>query len=201
MTTVRITQPSTSNRRQVGGKLRWAVLVCLAFAAPASGQDGPVHWRHAGAMPPGAIGRQRLMRGGPLSGYCQPVEIRAPQGARIAPAADGGFGDGQPDQLLVGLAHRTRLSLSRDRHPRAPGRRGVSRRSKWSTALYPPPGQALQVPRARRSHARRAADGGRRQVRHARDLHRGSAARDSRSPRRRPATRAGSKSRPATIRW
>jgi hypothetical protein len=103
VTTVRNAHPSTSSRRQIGGKLHWAVLVCLAIAAPVAGQDGPVHWRHEGAMPPGAIGRYRLMRGGPLSGYCQPVAIRAPLGARIAAATEGGFSTPQFDQLLVGL--------------------------------------------------------------------------------------------------
>src|SRR6185295_2614789 len=50
-----------------------------------------VHWLNAGAMPPGAIGSLRLERGGPLSGYFQPVQIRAPQGARIALARESGF--------------------------------------------------------------------------------------------------------------
>ena len=87
MTTVRSTPRSGFGRLHVEGKLRWAVLLALTLVAPAAGQEPVRHWRHAGAMPPGAIGRQRLMRGEPLSGYCQAVEIRAPQGARIAPAA------------------------------------------------------------------------------------------------------------------
>ncbi len=60
-----------------------------------------MHWHHAGAMPPGAIGRQHGQS--PLSGDCQPVEIRAPQGARISPAAGSDFLAGQPDRLLIGL--------------------------------------------------------------------------------------------------
>ena len=57
----------------------------LPAAAP------PVHYHHAGIMPPGAIGSQQLQRGGPLPGYFQPVEIKAPQGALISTAASGDF--------------------------------------------------------------------------------------------------------------
>ena len=49
------------------------------------------------------------MRGGPLSGYCQPVEIRAPRGARIAPAACSSFLEGHPDRLLVGRCPEDRI--------------------------------------------------------------------------------------------
>jgi hypothetical protein len=137
--------PSTANRRQVGGMLRWAVLVCLAIAAPASGQDGPVHWRHAGAMPPGAIGRQRLLRGGPLSGYSQPVEIRAPQGARIAPAVEQGFGEPQPDRLLVGLAIGPVYRFRVTEIPEHPGVE-VFPTVEMVDRLYPPAGKALKFP-------------------------------------------------------
>ena len=64
----------------------------LAIGLPAAAQQRPVHWLNAGAMPPGAIGSLRLHRGGPLSGYFQPVRIRAPEGARIALAMEDGFG-------------------------------------------------------------------------------------------------------------
>src|SRR5215212_2212113 len=76
-------------RLRVEGILRQAVLVVLWSGLTASAQDRPVHWLNAGAMPPGAIGSQRLERGGPLSGYFQPVRIRAPDGARIALALEG----------------------------------------------------------------------------------------------------------------
>jgi hypothetical protein len=145
MTTVRNTQPSTTNRRHVNGMLRWAVLVCLAFAAPAAGQDRPVHWRHDGVMPPGAIGRQRLMRGGPLSGYCQPVEVRAPQGARIAPAVDRGFGDPSPERLLVGLQIGPIYRFRVTDIPENPGVE-VFPTVEMIDRLYPPQGQSLKFP-------------------------------------------------------
>jgi hypothetical protein len=90
-------------RMRVEGILRWAVLVTLAFGLPAVAQQRPVHWLNAGAMPPGAIGSLRLQRGGPLSGYFQPVRIRAPEGARIALAMEDGFSSSQYNEMLVGL--------------------------------------------------------------------------------------------------
>jgi hypothetical protein len=145
MTTVRTTQPPNEVRRRVAGKLRWAVLVGLAIAAPAAAQDGPVHWRHAGAMPPGAIGRQRLLRGGPLSGYFQPTEIRAPAGARIAAAIDGGFGEGQADKLLVGLEIGPVYRFRVTEIPEQPGLE-LFPTVEMIDRLYPPPGQSLKFP-------------------------------------------------------
>jgi hypothetical protein len=92
-----------NGQSRVDGILRWAVLVGLVSGSCASAQQPPVHWLHAGAMPPGAIGSQRLHRGGPLSGYFQPVRIRAPQGARIALASEGNFAAAQPGDALVGM--------------------------------------------------------------------------------------------------
>src|SRR4249920_4068619 len=90
MTTVLVLAHSL-RRMRVEGILRQAVLVVLVSGLTASAQDRPVHWLNAGAMPPGAIGGQRLARGGPLSGYFQPVRIRAPEGARISLASEGGY--------------------------------------------------------------------------------------------------------------
>jgi hypothetical protein len=145
MTTVRTKRPSASCRWRVGGKLHWAVLVLLVSAAPAAAQSGPVHWNHAGSMPPGAIGRQRLLRGGPLSGYYQAVEIRAPQGARIAPALEGSFAEPQTTSLLVGLqigpVYRFRVTEIPD-HPGLE----VFPTVEMVDRTYPPPGKALRFP-------------------------------------------------------
>src|SRR3954465_2806490 len=89
-------------RTRVEGILLWAVLVCLVPGLAARAQEHPVHWLNAGAMPPGAIGSLRLERGGPLSGYFQPVRIRAPEGARIALATEGGFSTTQLNDVLIG---------------------------------------------------------------------------------------------------
>ena len=75
----------------------WMATVLAAALAVA--EEPPVHYLHAGAMPPGAIGGQQLMRGGPLPGYFQPVEIMAPEGAMVSLAAGADFhaaGAGHP---------------------------------------------------------------------------------------------------------
>lgn len=137
MTTVRII---------TAGKLHWAALVCLMCCASAVAQEKPpVHWHHAGAMPPGAIGHQRIMRGGPLSGYCQPVEIRAPKGARISPAAGSNFLAGKQDSLLIGLqigpVYRFRITEI----PSNPGLE-LFPTVELVDRLYPPAGQQLRFP-------------------------------------------------------
>jgi hypothetical protein len=64
--------------------------------------------------PPGAIGRQQLLRTRPLQGYSQPVEIRAPQGALISPVQSGNFSLDYAAPFTVGIqigyAYRFRIS-------------------------------------------------------------------------------------------
>jgi hypothetical protein len=114
-----------------------------------------VHWLNAGAMPPGAIGSQRLERGGPLSGYFQPVRIRAPEGARIALASEGGYAAAEPrvasarvpqaNEALVGMqigfVYRLRVTS-------IPNNDGVDiyPTIELIDRLYPPPGLALRFP-------------------------------------------------------
>ncbi len=90
-----------------------AALVGLGPAPRALAQARNPHWFHQGAMPPGAIGSLRLQRGGPVQGFFQPVEIRAPHGVLIALAEGGGFGEAQtaPVQvgLLIGQVYRLRV--------------------------------------------------------------------------------------------
>jgi hypothetical protein len=132
-------------RMRVEGILRWAVLVCFATCLRAAAQERPVHWLSAGAMPPGAIGSLRLERGGPLSGYFQPVRIRAPQGARIALATEGGFSATDASEALVGLeigaVYRLRVS-------NVPNHETVDiyPTIELVDRLYPPPGLALRFP-------------------------------------------------------
>jgi hypothetical protein len=145
MTTARSYSGSELVRTSNAGKLLWAVLVGALGSTAVLAQDLPVHWRHAGAMPPGAIGRQRLMRGDPLSGFCQPVEIRAPHGARIAPAAGSSFLESRPDRLLVGLAIGP---VYRFRVTEIPGHPGLELFPTVEVVdrLHPPPGQMLRFP-------------------------------------------------------
>jgi hypothetical protein len=85
------------------------------------------------------------MRGGPLSGYCQPVEIRAPKGARISPAAGSAWGQGQLDRLLVGLAIGPVYRFRVTEIPAHPGVE-VFPTVEVIDRLYPPPGQSLRFP-------------------------------------------------------
>lgn len=127
------------------GKILRALVVGLTCSTTVLAQDRPVHWLNAGAMPPGAIGRQRLMRGGPLSGFCQPVEIRAPQGARIAPAAGSGFLPAQVSPLVVGLPIGP---VYRFKVTEIPGHPGLELfpTVEMVDRLYPPAGQQLRFP-------------------------------------------------------
>ena len=96
-------------------------------------------------MPPGAIGSQRLLRGGPLSGYYQPTELIVPEGVVVGLPHQGGFSDshaGNPvTGLLVGQVYRFRLS-------EIPLHRGVVLYPtvELIDRLYPPPGQAVKFP-------------------------------------------------------
>ena len=65
-------------------------------------------------MPPGAIGSRQLQRGGPLPGFYQPVEIKAPAGALVSLANGDRFVPRQavPRRvgLLIGSVYRLRVT-------------------------------------------------------------------------------------------
>jgi hypothetical protein len=151
MTTVLVLARLLRKWSRVEGILRWAVLVCLVLGritlgvTPAAAQERPVHWLHAGAMPPGAIGSLRLHRGGPLSGYFQPVRIRAPQGARIALASEEGFSDSPAGDVLVGMQIAPVYRLRVTEIPNNPGIE-IFPTVEVIDRLYPPPGLALKFP-------------------------------------------------------
>ena len=79
-----------------------AAIACLA-SAPSLAQQPPVHFMVPVGMPPGAIGNLQLQRGGPIPGFFQPVEIKAPEGVTIALAENGRFGEPQNAPIRVGL--------------------------------------------------------------------------------------------------
>ncbi|WP_146452032.1 hypothetical protein [Bythopirellula polymerisocia] len=145
MTADRTARQCDFGRMLVAGKMLLAAMVWLSSGTWVSAAEKSAHWHHAGAMPPGAIGRQRLLRGGALSGACQPVEIRAPHGARIAPAAGTSFLEGAPDRLLVGLAIGPVYRFRVTEIPEHPGLE-VFPSVEMIDRLYPPPGQALRFP-------------------------------------------------------
>lgn len=161
MTTVLPNARSSSRRTQSAGLLRWAVLAIAASNATVHAQQPPVHRLYAGAMPPGAIGNLRLLRGGPLSGYFQPVRIRAPEGARIALAEEGGFCTEQYQSALVGFqigpVYRLRVAGFA-----ADGSGEVFPTVEVIDRLYPPAGLELRYPipiELTREELQMAADG------------------------------------------
>ena len=145
MTTVRCLRRFTRGWSLVAGKMLWAKLACLTISLPLMAQNPPMHWLHAGAMPPGAIGSQRLLRGGPLSGYFQPVEIRAPQGTRIDHVVEGQFAENEPGNRLIALMIG---SVYRFRVAHIPNYDGVEvyPTIELIDRLYPPCGKELKFP-------------------------------------------------------
>jgi len=91
-----------------------AAFCCLGAAATLFAQQPNAHYLHHGVMPPGAIGSQQLQRGGPLPGFYQPVEIKAPAGVLISLAMDNQF---EPPAeaprkagMLIGAVYRLRVT-------------------------------------------------------------------------------------------
>jgi hypothetical protein len=91
------------------------------------------------------IGQRQLLRGGPLEGYFQPVEVSVPGGALVSLACNGGYTDAQPDRalagMLIGQVYRLRISKIKlhEEHEVFPTVEVIDR-------LYPPPGQATRFP-------------------------------------------------------
>jgi hypothetical protein len=90
------------------------LLWCLSVATALPAQSPSVHYLHHGIMPPGAIGGRQLQRGGPLPGFFQPVEIKAPPGALISLAVERQFDEAKPGPrkagFLIGAVYRLRLT-------------------------------------------------------------------------------------------
>lgn len=129
--------------RSVGTTCVGILLGLVAFRAASA--QGPMHYFHSTDLPPGAIGSGQALRGGPVPGYFQPVEVRAPQGTRISPAVNGEFAEGRSENLLAGMlvggVYRLKVSQipGHETDEVFPTIEVVSR-------LHPPPGQALRFP-------------------------------------------------------
>jgi hypothetical protein len=119
--------------------LVWASITTLVGAAP------PVHYQHAGIMPPGAIGKQQLLRGGPLPGYFQPVEITGPDGTLIAMAVDGQFDEPRSGPIVAGLLIGSVYRLRVTNIPLQEGLE-VYPTIELIDRIYPPIGQEFKFP-------------------------------------------------------
>jgi len=95
--------PSRVRQERVARTVAIVSLVVLFASMPLAAQTPKVHYRYQGNEPPGAIGSMQLLRGGPLPGYFQPVEIKAPSGALISLAVDGAFVESAKAPVRVGM--------------------------------------------------------------------------------------------------
>jgi len=91
------------SRRRVVRTITVVTLLSLTTAISAVAQEPGVHYWHQGVMPPGAIGSGQLQRGGPLHGFFQPVQIKAPTGALVSLADSGSFDEPQKAPVRVGM--------------------------------------------------------------------------------------------------
>jgi hypothetical protein len=105
---------ATTNRRRVAGRYALLMLGILGATARLIAQEPPVHYLHQGVMPPGAIGSRQLQRGGPVSGFFQPVEIKAPRGALVSLAVANRFDEARSAPrkagFLIGGVYRLRVT-------------------------------------------------------------------------------------------
>ena len=159
-----------SGRERVACLAAMGLLLSLPASSRLAAQDSNVHYRYQGNEPPGAIGSWQLLRGGPLPGYFQPVEIKAPPGVLISLAVDGHFFPRFPRPCASACSSRRFIACVSPDIPLHEGQE-VYPTIEVIDRLYPPVGQWPAF-RARRDHARRSRTGPRGQLRHARRLSR-----------------------------
>jgi len=108
--------PASDARRGIRVVAIWCASIAASFvwAQPTAAQLPAVHYRYTSDRSPGAIGKAQLERGGPLPGYFQPVEVRAPRGVEVSLADDGAFSEPRRNPvvagMLIGPAYRLKLT-------------------------------------------------------------------------------------------
>jgi hypothetical protein len=100
---------------------------------------------HAGKLPPGMIGAQQVQRGGPLAGYFQPVQIKAPAGAMVSLAIDGQFSAQQRTPLTVAMLVAPVYRLRVTQIPNHIGEE-VYPTVEVINRIYPPVGEEFRFP-------------------------------------------------------
>lgn len=123
------------------------VLYVSGTASPLLAQKPDVHFLQPSVLTPGAIGRGRLQRGGPLHGYFQPVLITAPPGTHVAVDSGGRFDRPQLTPRLVGMLVAPVYRLRVTNIP-LPDQEGVELYPSIEIIdrTYPPPNQRLRFP-------------------------------------------------------
>ena len=98
-----------------------AASLCLIAAGSTAAQNPPIHYRYRGHAPPGVIGQAQLSRGGPLQGYFQPVQIKAPPESMISFAVGGNFTSPVKAPVTVGMLIGQVYRLKVTQIPNQPG--------------------------------------------------------------------------------
>jgi len=145
MTTVRLLHERNLRSVRAAGKMLGAIGMLFCAAAWLRAEEPAVHWQHAGALPPGAIGRLRLGRGGPVSGFFQLVSIAGPKGAEVSLVIDRQFSEPEALPVSVGMLIAPVYRLRITNIPFHPGTE-VFPTVEVIDRLYPPPGQAERFP-------------------------------------------------------
>jgi hypothetical protein len=124
---------------------RFAFALVASLASTGFAQPDEVHYFHHWDSPPSVIGKGQLLRGGPLNGYYQPVEILAPEGVEIAVAGLGKFQQPEPAPLKVGLLIG---EVYRFKVTHIPFREGMEVYPSVEVVnrLYPPQGRKIRFP-------------------------------------------------------
>lgn len=122
-----------------------ATIAWLGLTSALVAQAPDMHYQHGSAVPPGAVGSWQLMRGGPLPGYFQPIEILGPEGMTVSMAADGDFTEAQPAPVKVGMLISPVYRLRVGNIPQHAGEE-VFPTIEVVDRTYPPRGQAWRFP-------------------------------------------------------
>jgi hypothetical protein len=125
---------------------RWVLALAVLCVTGSARAQGPRdHYQHQASMTPGAIGSWQLRRGGPLPGYFQPVEIKAPPGALVSLAVRGRFDELLPAPRTAGMLIAPVYRLRVAGIPHLEGQE-VFPTIEIIDRLYPPIGQAHRFP-------------------------------------------------------
>lgn len=120
-------------------------MAMFAGSAGSAWAQRPLHYFHSANLPPGTVGQGQLQRFLPLRGYYQPVEISAPQGARISVNVNATYDEPLAGPRLVGMqvGHVYQLKISNiplfEDFELFPTIEVINR-------LYPPEGKAQRFP-------------------------------------------------------
>lgn len=125
--------------------LALAACAWVAWPLPAAGQRPPVHYFQSADLPPGAVAQRQLLRGWPMVGYFQPVQIVLPQGGRVSVVEGGQFSTPRPAPLCVGMLIGPAYPLKITSIPFHEGME-VYPTIELVSRLFPPPGLELRYP-------------------------------------------------------